>query len=189
MTKNGGGISGRESEAPLIQVEHSSAVVPQELALALRGDRLFKHLLDAPWERAVGMRIVGVPRKIVVADQFDRRLHRGLVAAKRHADVALEILSRALGEVLMLGVAAVLPMLLHALQPVWNPSAVSLDMDHLQVRQFLEYAEPDKARHRSHRLKRMREDVAANVRVHPVTERRHRRGGRLMGRDRLADLL
>src|ERR1700687_2808500 len=133
---------GGNSEASLIKVEHSRAVVPWELALALRRDRLFEHVLDAPRERAVGMRIVGVPREIIVADQFDRRLHRGLVAAKRHADVALEILSRALGEVLMLGVAAVLPMLLHPLQPVWNPSAVGLDMDHFQVRQLLEYAEP-----------------------------------------------
>ena len=92
------------------------------------------------------------------------------------------------GQILMLGVAAEVPMLLHPLQPVGHPSAVGLDVDHLQLREFLEHAVPDEPRHRRHRLERMRQDVAADVGVHPIAERRHRRRGRFMRRDRLAEL-
>jgi len=102
------------------------------------------------------MGIVRVPGEVVVAHQLDRGRQRRLVAAKRHADIAPEILGRALGEVLVLGVAAELPMLLHPLQPVRGPAAVRLDMDDFQLGALLEDPEPDQPRHCRHRFERMR---------------------------------
>src|SRR5690348_6800891 len=104
------------------------------------------------------MRIVGVPQKIIIAAEFDHRLERALVAAACDEEVAVEVFAGLHLQFGMLGIAAELPMLLHPLQPVWNPSAVRLDMHDRKAREVLRYAEPDEARHRRHRLERMRQD-------------------------------
>src|SRR6516164_8415970 len=94
-----------------VEVEGAHRVVPQDLAPARLIDRLTQHRVDTPWKGSVGMRVVGVPEKIVVADKLDRRLHRRLVAAKRNPEAALEVFGRRLGQILVFGVPTVVPML------------------------------------------------------------------------------
>src|SRR5207247_103436 len=120
------------------QPERTSRVVPEDLPPARIGDRLLEHRADTPREGAVGMRIVRVPQEVVVADDVERRLHRRFVAAERDEEIRFEVFARSLGQVLVLGVAAEAPMLLHALQPVGNPSAVRLDLYDLELRISLE---------------------------------------------------
>src|SRR5208282_5518090 len=63
----------------LAQIERAHCIVPQDLAPARVRDRLLHDRFDSPWESPVRMRIVGVPQKVVVADNIERRLHRGFV--------------------------------------------------------------------------------------------------------------
>src|SRR6266851_764150 len=118
----------------LVQVKCARGIIPKNFALALGRNRLIVQLAQCRRPGAVGMRIVSVPKKVVIA--------------------------------------AELPMLLHPLQPVRNPSAVGFDMHDRETRELLEHAEPDQTRHRRHRLERMRQDVPARMRVHPLAERR-----------------
>ena len=81
----------------------------------------------------------------------------------------------------MLGVAAELPVLFHALQPVGSPAAIALDVDDFELREFFKDTEPDQAGHGRHGLKRMGENMAAGMRVHAVAKRGHRGRSRVMG--------
>src|ERR1022692_3120675 len=89
----------------LVQIERADCVVPQNLALALRGNRLLQHRIDTPREGSIRMRVVGVPQEIVVADDIHRGLHRGFVAPKRDEEIRFEIFRRPLGEIFVLRVS------------------------------------------------------------------------------------
>src|SRR5712692_6280229 len=169
----------------LVQVKCARGIIPKNFALALGRNRLVVQLAQCRRPGAVGMRIVGVPQKIVIAAEFDHRLKRTLVTTARDEEVAVEVFAGLHPQFGMLGVATELPMLLHPLQPVRNPSAVGLDMHDREARELLEHAEPDETRHRRHRLERMRQDVTARMRVHPLAERRQAWRGSIMDRDRL----
>src|SRR5271165_5244457 len=134
------------------------------------------------------MWIVSVPQKVVVADYIERGFHCRLVATERYEEVAFEILSRAFAQILVLRVAAEVPMLLHPLQPVRNPSAVGFDLHDAQLGKFFDDAVPDETSHRGHRLERMRQDVAGDVGVHPVAERLDGRGARIVSGNRAPEL-
>src|SRR5713226_2174414 len=77
----------------LIQVKCARGIIPKNFALALGRNRLIVQLAQCRGPRAVGMRVVGVPQKIVIAAEFDHRLERTLVAAARDEKVAVEILA------------------------------------------------------------------------------------------------
>src|ERR1700722_996635 len=130
------------------------------------------------------MWIVSVPQEVVVADYIQCSLHGWFVAAKSYEEVTFEILSRAFAQILVLRVAAEIPMLFHPLQPVGNPSAVGFYLDHAEFRELLDDAIPDKTGHRRHRFERMRQDVAGDVGVHPVAERLDRRRAGVVGGNR-----
>src|SRR5208337_4766311 len=98
-----------------VKAEGSGCVVPQDLLLARVWNRLFQQRVDAPWESAVWMWIVSVPEEVVVADYIESGLHGWFVAAERHEEVTFEILSRAFAQILVLRVAAEIPMLFHPL--------------------------------------------------------------------------
>src|SRR5277367_5093192 len=134
------------------------------------------------------MRIVSVPQKVVVAYYIECGFHRRLVAAEGHKEVAFEILSRAFAQILVFRVAAEVPMLLHPLQPVRNPSAVSFDLYDAQLGKLFDDAVPDETSHRGHRLEWMRQDVAGDVGVYPVAERLNRRGARIVRGNRAPEL-
>src|SRR5208282_1915046 len=167
-----------------VEAEGAGGIVPQDLFLARKWNRLFQERIDTPGESAVGMRIVSIPQEVVVADDIERRFQGRFVTAESDEEVAFEILSRAFGQILMLRVAAEIPVLFHPLQPVWNPSAVGLDLDDAEPREFFDNAVPDEARHRSHRLERMRQDVAGDMGVHAIAERFHGRRARIVGGNR-----
>src|SRR5712692_10349520 len=90
------------SALPLIEVENAGCVIPQQLALGVRGERLLEHRCHAPGEGAIGMRIVAIPGEVVVANQLDRSRRRRLVTAERDTDIAAEVVGRAPREVLVL---------------------------------------------------------------------------------------
>ena len=56
----------------------------------------------------------------------------------------------------------------HCLDP--RAGLEGLDVHDPQLGKFFEDAVPDKAGHRRHRLERMRQDVAADVGIHPIAE-------------------
>src|SRR6516164_7389366 len=94
-----------------VQVEPARSIVPKDLALRVLRDRLLEHRLNSPGIRAVRVRIVCVPGKVPVADEINCGLQRWLISAKGDADIVLEVFSRPLGQVLVFGVAAEIPVL------------------------------------------------------------------------------
>src|SRR5215469_12362303 len=109
-----------------LQIEGAGRVVPEDFPLAGVWNLLIDHSADSPWEGAVGVRIVCVPQEIVVADQLDCRLHGRFVATKGNEEVGFEIVRGPAGEIFVLGVTAVVPVLLHPLQPVGtHPASAS----------------------------------------------------------------
>src|SRR6202789_4365974 len=105
-------------------------------------DRLFKDRVDAPGKRPVRMWIVSVPQEVVITHYIQRSFHSRFVAAEGHEEVAFEILSRALAQILVLRVAAEVPMLFHPLQPVRYPAAVCLNLHDAQLGELFDDAVP-----------------------------------------------
>src|SRR4030095_4478209 len=69
------------------------AVVPEDLALALLGDRQLQERLHRPGKLRVAVREIGREDDPVVADRVDDVFHRLLVALDRHEALPLEVLA------------------------------------------------------------------------------------------------
>src|SRR5262249_34745759 len=103
------------------------AVVPEDLALALVGDRQLQERLDRPGELRVAVREVGREDDPVVTDGIDDVLDRLLVALDRDEALPLEVGARRHRQLARVDVAEPLPVLVHAPEQERYPAAVTLE--------------------------------------------------------------
>src|SRR4030095_16511482 len=102
--------SSRSGSKPVV----GGAVVPEDLTLALLGDRQLQERLHPPGTLRVAVREIGREDDPVVADRVDDVLHRLLVALDRHEALPLEVAAGRHRQTLRGDVAEPLPVLVHA---------------------------------------------------------------------------
>src|SRR5262244_2999795 len=116
------------------------AVVPEDLALALLGDRQPEERLDRPREFRVTVREIRREDDPVIPDRVDDVLHRLLVALVRHEALALEVLAGRHRELLGVDITQPLPVLVHAPEQEGHPATVAFEEGHAQPGMALEDA-------------------------------------------------
>src|SRR5580765_3649973 len=109
------------------------AVVPQDLALALLGDRQPEERLHRPRELRVAVRKIRREDDPVVTDGVDDVLHRLLVAFDRHEALPLEVRARRHRQLARVDVPQPLPVLVHAPEQEGYPAAVTFEERHAQA--------------------------------------------------------
>src|SRR5438093_12357326 len=102
-------------------------VVPENLALALLGDRQRQERLHRPRELRVAVREIRREDDPVVADGVDDVLHRLFVALDRHEALPLEVRAGGHRQLAGIDVAEPLPVLVHAPEQEGHPAAVALE--------------------------------------------------------------
>src|SRR5881296_1745645 len=135
------------------------AVVPEDLALALVGDRQPEERLDRPGELRVAVREVRREDDPIVTDGIDDVLDRLLVALDRHEALPLEVGAGRHRQLAGVDVAQPLPVLVHAPEQERHPAAVALEKGHAQPRMALEDTARAEGAGRQHLLDRVRVDV------------------------------
>src|SRR5215510_3589284 len=135
------------------------AVVPEDLALALVGDRQLQERLHRPGELRVAVREVGREDDPVVADRVDDVLDRLLVALDRDEALPLEVGARRHRQLARVDVAEPLPVLVQAPEQEGHPAAVALEEGDAQPRMALEDAARAEGAGGEHLLDRMGIDV------------------------------
>src|SRR4030095_11427564 len=135
------------------------AVVPEDLALALFGDRQAQERLHRPRELRVAVREIRREDDAIVADRVDDVPHRLLVALDRHEALPLEVCAGSHRQLGRVDVAEPLPVLVHAPEQERHPAAVALEEGHPQPRMAFEDAARAERAGREHLLDRMRVDV------------------------------
>src|SRR5215471_9176963 len=135
------------------------AVVPENLALALVGDRQSQERLDGPRELRVPVREIRREDDPVVTDRGDDVADRLLVALDRHEALALEVAARRHRQLAGVDVAQPLPVLVHAPEQERYPAAIALEERDTQAGMTLEDAARAERAGREHLLDRMRVDV------------------------------
>src|SRR5436190_4167214 len=144
---------------------HGAHVVAHELPARRRRQELDQlRQLRAVARCVVGVREVGGPEELVLADVRDDARERALVRVARDPALALEVDARLLRES---GVPSERRRVdrVHPLEPVADPARARLEDDHLQARELLEHAV----------LEHRRERVPHAVRRRDVDEERERR--------------
>src|SRR5947209_4444204 len=144
--------SGRE---PVVR----GAVVPEDLALALVGDRQPEERLDRPGEFRVAVWEVRREDDPIVTDGIDDVLDRLLVALDRDEALPLEVFARRHRQLARVDVTQPLPVLVHAPEQERHPAAVALEEGHAQPRMALEDAARAEGAGGEHLLDRMGVDV------------------------------
>src|SRR5215468_5124479 len=135
------------------------AVVPEDLALALVGDRQPQERLHRPRELRVAVREVRREDDAVVADRVDDVLDRLLVALDRDEALPLEVGARGHRQLTRVDVAEPLPVLVHPPEEERHPAAVALEERHAQPRMAPEDPARAEGAGGEHLLDRMRVDV------------------------------
>src|SRR2546421_1722888 len=110
------------------------AVVPQDLALALLGDRQAEERLHRPRELRVAVRKIRREDDPIVTDGVDDVLHRLLVTLHRHEALPLEIRAGRHRQLARVDVAQPFPVLIHAPEQEGHPATVALEEGHAQPR-------------------------------------------------------
>src|SRR6516225_472375 len=166
------------------------AVVPEDLALALVGDRQSQERLDGPRELRVPVREIRREDDPVVTDRVDDVLDRFLVALDRHEALALEVVARRHRQLARVDVAQPLPVLVHAPEQERHPAAVALEERDAQTWMTREDAARAEGAGREHLLDRVRVDVLEHrVGAELLADLAQRRPGALVESQRHLQLL
>src|SRR6266853_3236960 len=135
------------------------AVVPQDLLLALLGDRQLEGRLHRARELRVAVREIRREHDPVVADGLDDVPHRLLVAFYRHEALPLEVRAGSHREVPGVDVAQPFHVLVHAPEQERHPAAVAFEEGHAQARMALQDTARAERAHGEHLLDGMRVHV------------------------------
>src|SRR5438093_5568860 len=127
-----------------VQGEEASRVLAEDLTLGALAEpaHVLAQLLDGAGEDRVPVRVVRRPAHVVLADVIDHGGDGGLVRITRDHALPTEHGHRVVLEPRHL-LRALLPVLVHAVQPEGQPGAPGLEERDFQAREALEHAARD----------------------------------------------
>ena len=175
------------------QPEHLRRVVPQDLATGFLR-QLFVGAQGAhgeirPLVDAVAVGIVRGHGQAIIAQVLDEARHQLFPGLAAYPALPVKVEAGFFRSGLGRPMGLVLPVLIHALQPVRHPAAAGLQVGHLEFGKPLQHAVGAEAQAREHLLHRMAGHVAAELAVAVTARLLQHRARALVDADRHAQIL